>query len=77
MSPTEQQQLIVAAQHEASALYDSATDPVAYMMQWQHQKYASGPKSRLFDCFVPRQQQQQQQQEEQHSLSNCHHGAKR
>jgi hypothetical protein len=77
VSPTEQQQLIVAAQHEASALYDSATDPVAYMMQWQHQKYASGPKSRLFDCFVPRQQQQQQQQEEQHSLSNCHHGAKR
>lgn len=34
-------------------------DPVTYMMQWQHQKYLSGPKTRDFDCFAPKQAQGQ------------------
>ncbi len=39
------------------AAFSKDDGPVAYMMQWQHQKYLSGPKIREFDCFIPKQGQ--------------------
>ena len=37
----------------AAVAAEEDMDPVAYMEQWQHQKCASGPKSREYDCFMP------------------------
>lgn len=44
----------VPVQSDRPAAFVEDVDPVAYMVQWQHQKYLSGPKARELDCFVPK-----------------------
>lgn len=47
----------VPVQSDQPPAFVDNVDPVAYMMQWQHRKYLSGPKSRELDCFVPKRAQ--------------------